>query len=137
MLLDCDVINASKTVKSVNSEDVALYDGDMSNILCSHTDLNCIGMYGNVNSISNAYSVYHETDSTGDHQYPLIQTHTGAVPCGGTNPKVHANASVILCTIGVTNVHWVDYVNTSVYYYVYLHTNPQKPPGFFFYRRIM
>ena len=104
MLLDCDVINASKTVKSVNSEDTALYDGDMSNILCSHTDLNRIDVYGNVDLISNANSVHHRTEYTGDHQYPLIQTDTGAVPCGGTNPKVYANASVILCTIGVTNV---------------------------------
>ena len=67
MLLDCDVTNANKTVKSVNSEDMGLYDGDMSNILCSHTDLNCIDMYGNVDSISNANSVYHEPESTGGH----------------------------------------------------------------------
>ena len=132
MLLDCNVINASKTIKSVNSEDVALSDGDMSNMLCSHIEFNCVDMYGSVDSIYNANSVYRRTESTGDHQYTLMQTHTGAVPCGGTNPKVYANVSANLCTIDVTNIHWVDYINTSVYHYVYLHTNPQKPPGFYF-----
>ena len=84
--------------------------------------------------ISNVNTIYDVSESTGDQQYPLTQDHTEVIPRGETTPKLsYANGNLALCTIDVTNVHWIDCFNTSVNYYVYLHKNPQqKPPGFYF-----
>ena len=127
-----DVVNASKVVQPARSVNMNLYDSHISNTVHSvHANDICVA----INSTVNVYEMNYMPGSTAGQQLNTLfpENHSRPVPRGETNPNIaQAGVNLILCTIDFTNIYWFDYTDTSVHYYIYLHKNSQKPPGFYF-----